>query len=114
MHARLIWQLELDLQQWTCSIGPPAMELFWKQAATAEEKERRLTKREIAGLSLDATVPYPMPIKSQRFFFEEWGNKIFLRLPRLWSMGPIGPIDHNLCNLRNILFPHSSKKIFKT
>ena len=49
-----------------------------------------------------------------KIVFEEWGNKIFLRLPKLWSMGPLGPIDHKLGNLRKILFPHSSKTIFKT
>ena len=47
---------------------------------------------------------------SLKDFFEERGNKIFRWLHRLWSMGPIGPFDHNLGNQRNILFPHSSKK----
>ena len=41
--------------------------------------------------------------------FEEWDNKIFLRLLRFCSIAAIATIEQNLSNLRNILLSQSAK-----
>ena len=67
------------------------MVAFGKQAATAQAVERLPATGEIDGSSLAWGMGFFVSFFCQAYqvlkiFFGEWGYKIFLRLPRLWSL----------------------------
>ena len=80
--------------------------MFPKQAATAQEVERPITKRKNAGSSL-ATA---LSISRLESDLKSGENEIFLRFRRFYSILPIS----NLRNLRNISFSPISFRLFKS